>query len=265
MPVRVSPEEGAGLCEARKLDLGLRIGSVPYLNAKPLVYGLGENIAFEHPVQLAQSLRNGCLDVALVPVVECFLNPVYSILDGLCVASDGPVKSVIVMSRKPFGEIQKVALDRNSLTSSHLARLMLEAYVEKQMTFCDEKEDADAMLYIGDRALEMRKRQDSWNILDLGDVWKRCTGLPLVYAVWAVHPQAARKVEALREFRLRSKAGIRRIHEIARTQEELEYLTSHIRFELRDESKKGISEFRDRLTAKGLISPAALVCEYLNP
>ena len=81
-----------------------RIGSVPYLNSVPLTHGIEEQIDFVVPSALAEKLRAGELDAALVSVTEALFHENYDILDGVAVASDGPVKSVFLAHRQPPGD-----------------------------------------------------------------------------------------------------------------------------------------------------------------
>src|SRR5258708_28113575 len=59
----------------------LRIGSVSFLNAKPLIYGLEEaaglDLKLDVPSRLLEGLMDGRFDVALLPVVD------YQRMDGL--------------------------------------------------------------------------------------------------------------------------------------------------------------------------------------
>src|SRR5438309_10249227 len=73
---------------------GFRVGSVPYLNAVPLTRGLEDEIVFLPPSQLAEKLRAGELDAALVSISEVLMHDKYDILDGIAVASLGEVRSV---------------------------------------------------------------------------------------------------------------------------------------------------------------------------
>ena len=63
-----------------------RLGTVPYLNALPLVGGLadapGVELVEELPSRLAPRLRSGELDLALVSSVELFRTPRLSWISG---------------------------------------------------------------------------------------------------------------------------------------------------------------------------------------
>ena len=100
----------------------LRIGAVSYLNTKPLVYRLDEfapdaEVTFDLPSRLADDLASGQLDVALIPSIEYFQQPSYSIISDACIACRGPVLSVKLLTRVPFAEITTLALDEGSRTS----------------------------------------------------------------------------------------------------------------------------------------------------
>ncbi|MHC4472603.1 MAG: MqnA/MqnD/SBP family protein [Planctomycetota bacterium] len=81
----------------------MRIGSVPYLNARPLVEGL-DGVVEEVPSRLAEAFGRDELDVALLPSVEALRRPECPIVPGPAVASPGPVDSVLFFSRGPLGE-----------------------------------------------------------------------------------------------------------------------------------------------------------------
>ena len=71
-----------------------QIGSVPYLNAAPLTWGMEAEIVLEPPSQLARRLHGGELSAALISITEVLFNPAYIVLDGFGIVSDGPVYSV---------------------------------------------------------------------------------------------------------------------------------------------------------------------------
>ena len=102
-----------------------RIGSVPYLNSVPLTYGIEEETSFVVPSKLAELLRAGELDAALVSITEVLFHEGYDVLDGVAVASHGPVKSVFLAHRQPLKEIQTIHCDPASLTSVNLLRVLL--------------------------------------------------------------------------------------------------------------------------------------------
>lgn len=201
----------------------LRLGRVRYINCEPVYYALEHGdvpadceIADGTPAELNARLRAGDLDVSVVSVMEAALRPeAYCLLPDLAIACDGAVESVLLVSRRPPEELDArlVALTRHSLTSVHLIKLLLEkAYHVRPRYMGDERaEEADARLVIGDEALRLGPRFP--HSVDLGEAWYALTGLPFVFAVWAVRVEvwaaAAAEVRAVHRALQASKAYTR--------------------------------------------------------
>jgi chorismate dehydratase len=207
------------------MDSRVRIGAVNYLNTKPLIYDLEvlapeAELVLDVPSKLADMLGADQLDVALIPVVEYFRAGTYTIVPNISIASRGPVLSVTLFSRVPWTEIRRVALDDGSRTSAALTQILLRKkygtrpeVVHLPMDQTAEEIDTDAVLLIGDRA--MRACLPGFaHAFDLGQEWHDWTGLPFVYAFWAVREGAdlGPVEEALLESKRR---GCARLGEIA--------------------------------------------------
>jgi len=199
------------------IDSPLRVGAVSYLNSKPLVRGLAQalphsRVTLDLPSRLADDLMAGGLDVALVPIVEHFRQPGTRLISDACVACRGPVLSVKLHFRTAPAKVRRLALDEGSRTSAALARILLRKLhgVEPELEPLRmddrlEQTDADAVLVIGDRAMQPPGRDfgESW---DLGDRWCQWTELPFVFAAWIARPNLlvgmdslARALEAVRD------------------------------------------------------------------
>ena len=177
------------------------IGAVNYLNTKPLICDLEllapeADLVLDLPSRLADRLEAGELDVALIPVIEYFRAGDYSIVPGISIATRGPVLSVTLFSRVPWSRIKRVALDVGSRTSAALTQILLRKrygvtpeLVSLPLDRSAEESDADAVLLIGDRAMQACLPGFSY-AFDLGQEWYDWTGLPFVYAVWAVREGA---------------------------------------------------------------------------
>ncbi|MBI2806773.1 MAG: menaquinone biosynthesis protein [Planctomycetes bacterium] len=175
----------------------IRIGAVSYLNTKPLVFDLQAlapqaEVILDHPSRLADQLARAELDVALIPVIEYFRAGTYRLIPNIAIASHGPVLSVTLFSRKPWPEIRRVALDEGSRTSAALTQVLLRKKYGVKAEVCPlpvdgaaEDVDADAALLIGDRAMHACL-PGFRHAFDLGQEWHDWTGLPFVYAAWAV-------------------------------------------------------------------------------
>jgi chorismate dehydratase len=175
----------------------VRVGAVNYLNSKPLIEGLttfapGIDLALDLPSRLADRMALGELDVGLIPVVEFFRAGSYTLIPDIGIASRGPVLSVTLFSRVPWADIRSVALDEGSRTSAALTRILLAkrhgvrpAYQQLPIDVPADDVPTDSVLLIGDRA--MRACLPGFDFaFDLGQEWADWTGLPMVYAVWAV-------------------------------------------------------------------------------
>jgi chorismate dehydratase len=248
----------------------LSIGSVPYANARPLLAGLdrepGVRLVLQPPSRLARLLAEGDLDAALVPSVETFRNPRWSVVPAGCIASRGPVASVSLFSRGPVRPGARVWLDESSLTSVALVRLLLDgplgaagARFESCPPSTDPREcPADAVLLIGDPCLV----QDRTGLLetDLGEAWTRWTGLPFVWALWAARDAAAAGAVAphLEAARRRGAETLDEViaAEAARlglpVDSMRKYLTRNIRHGFGEEEGRGLARFREECVRAGL-------------
>lgn len=251
----------------------LRIGGVSYLNSKPLLEDLSEllpdaELRLDFPSRLADDLTAGRLDVALIPSVEYFRGKNYEIVSDACVAARGPVLSVKLYTRKPWGDIRTLALDQGSRTSATLARILL---AERYGVFPDlqplplgnttRDTDADAILLIGDRAMFTPddKFLDTW---DLGEAWFEWTGLPFVFAMWVARPNVVNHhldvesaLEAARD------RGVERIEHIARREAPLlglpldvteKYLTENLHYRMESAERSGLRWFYELAVRNGL-------------
>ncbi|MEC7555757.1 MAG: menaquinone biosynthesis protein [Planctomycetota bacterium] len=258
----------------------IRIGAVNYLNSKPLIEGLaddlrsvapGADLVLDYPSRLADDLETGHLDVALVPSIECLRDPDYEVVTDACVATHGPVLSVKLYSRVAISNIATLALDEGSRTSATLARVLLAErfglHPQLEPLPLGETVDAstaDAVVLIGDRAMHPLKERfvETW---DLGDVWSQWTGLPFVFALWATRRGTVLGAveDALSAARDR---GLEHLNQIAE-RESLElgipsasasaYLHDNLHFHLGSAERHGMELFQRLAIAQGL-APAGV-------
>ena len=186
-----------------------RIASVSFLNAWPLaekLRGLPKDrvkLVSGVPSHLSELLQNDQVDAALIPVVEYFRGIGGGIVPGVGICTTGAVDSVKLYSRVPPTEIRHVAVDRGSRTSVALLRVIFAELYDVQPDFMvitprpeSLLQEEDAALVIGDRCFDVdRHLREADNALpgggevhhlDLGEIWRQMTGLPFVFAVWAV-------------------------------------------------------------------------------
>lgn len=241
---------------------GLRIGCVQYLNSQPLIHGYDGPVVFDHPSGLAHELAAGRLDAALVPIFEVLRGPRYLVTDEVAIACDGPVFSVFLAHRGPLARVRTIALDPASLTSVHLLQVLLTEFHGLHPRSVDALScaDADAQLLIGNQAIDFRLAdRGQHQLLDLGAEWKRCTGLPFVFAVWAMRPDLGNAGAVAEAFRELKRAGVAAIPGIAAAnlthppELSARYLTDHIRFDLGAPEKVAIARFGELLVKHSLL------------
>lgn len=238
--------------------------AVRYLNTVPLVWGMLHGaqrglfgLDFTVPSECADRLEDGRADIGIVPVIE-MPRLELEVIPGMCIASEGAVRSILLFTRKPFAHIRTLAADSGSRSSVGLARILLaemHGATPQVMVMAPRLdhmlEAADAALLIGDAALHADPSSLDYDCADLGAEWTRLTGTPMVFAVWAGRRgSGCREMEAT--FRGSYEFGRSEMDEIIRTEsvkrglsEELvqDYLTHHIRFELGDNEQKGMRLF----------------------
>ena len=252
----------------------VRVGCVKYLNARPLIRGWPGNVEFDHPSALCQRLAKGKLDVALVSSFEFLRNPVYRIIDDVSISSDGPVYSVVVAHGGEFSNIEEIELDPASETAVNLLRCLLaELGLSPSLTRGVRGGTGlpRARLIIGDQAISFRqKHAGAFQFWDLGEQWKKLTGLPFVYALWLIRPEvrdAKPIAQCLRGLRDENLADISAIvsnavvdvaHKQAITPEFLDrYYLENLRFNFGLREKQGLQTFADLCAKHGVLPKRA--------
>jgi len=238
-----------------------RIGSVHYLNAAPLTRGLEGEIVFATPARLAEMLRRDELDAALVSITEVLLHDRYDILDGIAIASLGEVYSVFLAHQKPLAEVKEIFCDTASLTSVNLLKVLLaERGLKPEFKPLENYAAApekDFVLLIGDAAIAFQRAPHTHAIFDLGAAWLELTGLPFVYAVWALR-RGVENAELRGELRSSKRFGLETLDQIIATRTEFDedfrrdYFEWHIQYHLGEDEKRAIEKFCALLRQHGL-------------
>jgi predicted solute-binding protein len=217
---------------------------------------------FDLPAQCADALGEGEVDIGLVPCAELDRLGM-GFLPQLGIACEGPVRSILLISRRPFGQIRTLAADSSSRTSVALARILLaERYgcvpiITRYPPRLDEMlAECDAALIIGDPALRIDTAklppETACLTLDLGAEWVAWSGLPMVFAVWAGRYEVLRP-EVERAFQQSFEWGACHIEEMVQRAEAergfaaqvaREYLTRHIVYRLSERHRAGLDLFR---------------------
>jgi predicted solute-binding protein len=206
-------------------------------------------------------LADGEADIGLAPCAEIDRLGL-SFLPDVGIACTGPVRSILLISKRPFEAIRTLAADSSSRTSVALARLLLgERYacfpevVSRPPSLQDMMAECDAALIIGDPALRIRREDLAWRSLDLGDEWVQWTGLPMVFAVWC-GKESAFTDEVREAFADSYRWGAARTDEIVERAvrergfpEDVarDYITHRISYEMTDRHREGLNLFRTKV------------------
>ncbi|WKU03633.1 menaquinone biosynthetic enzyme MqnA/MqnD family protein [Micromonospora sp. HUAS LYJ1] len=260
-----------------------RVGHIQFLNCLPIYWGLMRSGALldvdlhkDSPDRLSAALVAGDLDIGPISQVEYLRHAdELLLLPGLAVGSDGPVLSVNVVSTRPLAELdgRRVALGSTSRTGVLLAQLLLaDRYGVRPEYFRCPPDltqmllEADAGVLIGDVALRAFYEAPGRGlaVTDLGQAWREWTGLPMVFAVWAVrrdfaavHPGLVKEVhEAFLRSRDLCLSELDQVAEAAARWEPFDAATlaTYFRaldFSLGDRQVTGLREFARRAAATG--------------
>lgn len=257
-----------------------------YLNTAPLVWGLAYGpqrrlveLEFATPADCAERLRSGDVEAGLVPTIELARQPDLKVAPRGCIACRGSVRSILLVCKKPFAEIESIAIDHGSRSSLVLAQVLaFELYGTKPAVHPHAPQldkmlqAADAALIIGDPALRLDPEMPDWrgqpvHVYDLGAEWQALTGLPMVFAVWAAKPMenAAALVAALAGS---ATYGLARMEEIVAAESSRlgfesglvrKYLTRHIRYELTPAEREAMDTYLRLAAQQGLVqAPRAI-------
>lgn len=262
----------------------LRLGVVPFLNVKPLVFPLEQNlvphdfeIVYAPPSELSLMMKRGSIDVGLLPVAELIESTPYVVVPGMSISSFGKVGSVVLVSTVPLSKISSVAVDGRSQSSSSLLRVVLELFNNASPRYVSRLPDeggfldgVDAGMYIGNTGLVLSRRPPKgYDVHDLGELWTAETGLPFVYAIYAV--RGGVKLGGGLDTLMRAKeAGVGLAEKIAIMEaprmglsEEvcMEYLTERIRYDLGERELLGVAAYAGYLHELGLAAAASFGLE----
>jgi len=259
----------------------LRVGSVSFLNAKPLIDGLDAapdvTLSLAVPSALLGGLQRGELDVALLPVID------YHRMEGLCVVPsggigcDGETLTVRIFSKVPVEAIRTLACDTDSHTSVALARVVFAERYGTRPTFVDWTREADqpcdARLLIGDKVV-CEEPAGCEHQLDLGSAWRALTGLPFVFAVWTARAgvdlgELPRLLEEAKRRGLANVSEIVKRYAVPRGWPAglaLQYLSVYLKFDVGERELRAISLFHEMAARHGVIEwPVRGVDLYCKP
>jgi chorismate dehydratase len=259
-----------------------RLGRIGYLNVLPIYHPLEAGIIphdFEivsgPPALLNAMMERGELHLSSGSCIEYARRPKrYLLVPDMAIGSNGPVMSVLLLSRVPIEELdgKSICISGESHTSVALLRLLL-ARQGVQVRFENglvsarirDSEPPVAFLAIGDEALRLRTHPEYPQRLDLGEAWRAWTGLPFVFGLWFVSREAVERkafasdpaalLQAGRDWGLAHMDAILDLteHGCPLTREELTRYYAGLVYHMRDQELEGLKLFYVRLYEAGLL------------
>lgn len=153
--------------------------------------GDGFQFSYTIPSACAQALRDGTADIGIIPTAAYATIPDLVIIPDVAIASRQPVRSILLVSKKPVEEVRTVALDTSSMTSVALAKVLFAKWLGGARQYAamapnleNMLAECDAALLIGDPALQVDRTR--YVTLDLAEEWIARTGKSFVFAFWAI-------------------------------------------------------------------------------
>ena len=216
MTLDLRPTRDAGAAPLRPV----RLGRVEYINVLPVYLGLERqgtrcDVVSGVPTELNAQLDARRIDCAPVSAIEVARHAgAYAMLPGLSISSVGAVGSSMLISKLPPHRLggRSVALTTHSAASLAFFRILCARLWRVEVRTEDAAPDLDAMLrdhdaavLIGNPAIiavHRAEQRGDLHVVDLGAAWHALTGLPAVFAVWALwRDWAADQPEAVQVLR----------------------------------------------------------------
>jgi chorismate dehydratase len=204
----------------------IRISAVKYANTYPFIWGLKESgfdkrviLETDHPSDCAAKLIGGKADIGLIPVAALPLIKNNYIISDYCIGANGKVRTVMLLSNCPFGEVGVINLDYRSRSSVNLIKVLAKNMWKKEFSWINTSEHFDfvnigkneAIVLIGDQCFQMEHKFKYK--MDLAEEWKKQTGLPFVFACWAANREL--DIGFISDFNGALKAGVNNIDKVA--------------------------------------------------
>ncbi len=184
----------------------LRVGAFRFLNSLPVLAGfLDENgetnpaappVRWGGPSDCARWLACDEVNAALIPSIEFARGQDLRYIPDVAISTHRQVRSVIVLSREPLERCTSIALDASSRTSVALLQVLLARRFRTNPRLESMPPQLDTMLAKHDAALLIADTAlvapaSGLHVYDLAAEWHAMTGLPFVFALWAVRGEVA--------------------------------------------------------------------------
>ena len=262
---------------------GLRISAISFLNTAPLMWDFDHGdaakdfeISYTVPSLCAAALAANQADIGIIPAITYAEIPGLVILPNIAIAAKDRVRSILLVSKKPWEDVCTVAADTSSRTSVALAQVLFAKFLDAPREFTPHEPNLEAMLahydaalLIGDPALVVATVKPPYHMYDLAHEWRQRTGKPFVFAFWAVRLDAlsrmAKGMNLARIFQQSRDHGVEPANiavtakewsrRLELTEAEISaYLTENIHYYLDQENHGGLQLFLKYSHELGLIT-----------
>ncbi|PKL17617.1 MAG: hypothetical protein CVV49_10195 [Spirochaetae bacterium HGW-Spirochaetae-5] len=268
----------------------MKLGYIDYLNCYPFYHHmfrkepLDNTIVPRYPGELNILMKEGQLDMSPISAgAYPEMQDSVILLPDFCLSSIGYVRSVVLQSKLPIEDLngKRIGLTSASKTSMVLLKILLEKYYKLKPEYIPctpnpDMDNLDAALVIGNEAMVETDRPLPY-IYDLGDLWLRKTGFPVVFAVIAVQKKTAAEhldkvMEVSESFRL-SLNDLRdnRFDVVKYAGEKYPHITYDIdhyynllKFDFTDDLKKTLEFYFSEAASMGLLDEVKRI-EFIKP
>lgn len=245
-----------------------KISAVSYLNTFPFVYGIQRSgllrdyrLDLDIPSLCAEKLKNGEVDVALIPVGALNDLASYEFVTDFCIGAVNSVKTVLLLSHKPLSEIREIGLDYDSRTSVQLVKVLAKHHWKidplwKNLMPGQALQDhgLEAIVAIGDKTFDLVKKYPY--CYDLAEEWIRLTSLPFVFAAWVTTKKLSEALQT--DLNRALEYGINHIKEtleffkdkLPAGEDCQSYLEQNISYSFDERKKEGLQLFLNYLKEK---------------
>jgi len=265
----------------------IRLGRIGYLNVLPLHYPLETGVLtgdFElvagSPAELNRLMGQGLLDLSGCSCIEYARHPEkYLIVPDLAIGSRGPVQSVLLLCRTRPEDLdgRTILVSAQTHTSAALVDLLLKRHIGVTPRYrtgdatalLAAGERPEAILCIGDEALNLRRHPDYPVRMDLGEAWRQWTGQPFIFGLWIASREAVgerlAEIQAgarlLIEAKKWGQANLAKISAVAAknsilTEPEMRSYFDGLVYDLGPEELDGLTLFYGKLAEAGVIGSA---------
>jgi len=162
----------------------MKVGKVSYLNTLPMFYKLsGYEVIEGHPSELFKMLEEDKIDIGILSSAVYLSNKdKYDYLDGISISGKKMVCSVLLFLKTDH--IKNVYLTKASVSSRVLTIWYLEHILKLKPNYVEKEDEADTILYIGDKAIKEAHSKNYKTVIDLGEEWFKQYAVGFVFALF---------------------------------------------------------------------------------